>query len=49
SGWTKKDITAFWELTGISVEMDGSGVVVSQDIAEGKTIDKDSIIKVKME
>lgn len=48
-GWTKKDVTAFWDLTGISVQMEGSGRVISQDIGVGTTIDKDTKINVKME
>lgn len=47
--WTKKDITAFWDMTHIAVEMDGTGKVISQNIKAGKTIDKDTDIKVKME
>ena len=49
SGWTKKDITAFWDMTQIEVQMSGTGKVKSQNIKKGKTIDKDSVIKVKME
>jgi len=47
-GWTKKDITAFWNLTHIEVQMEGSGSVHSQNVKTGKTISKDTIIKVKM-
>lgn len=47
-GWTKKDITAFWNLTHIEVQMEGSGSVVSQNVKAKKTISKDTIIKVKM-
>ena len=46
--WTKKDITAFWQLTHIAVEMDGTGMVTSQNIQTGKVISKDTVIKVKM-
>ena len=46
--WTKKDITAFWNLTHIEVEMKGTGSVVSQNIKPGETISKDTVIKVKM-
>lgn len=49
SGWTKKDIAAFWSMTQIEVQMSGTGKVKSQNIKKGKTIDKDSVIKVKME
>lgn len=48
-GWTRKDVLAFWELTGIAVEMSGSGKVTSQSVAKGKTISADSEIKVELE
>lgn len=48
SGWTKKDVTAFWNLTGIQVTMDGTGSVVSQNISEGTSINLDSTIQVTM-
>lgn len=48
TGWTKKDITAFWKLTHIAVEMDGTGMVASQNIKAGKAINKDTVIQVKM-
>ena len=47
-GWTKKDITAFWDMTHIEVEMSGTGKVTSQNIKSGKSINKDTVIKVKM-
>lgn len=46
--WTKKDITAFWQLTHIAVDMEGTGMVTSQNIQTGKVISKDTVIKVKM-
>lgn len=48
TGWTKKDVTAFWEMTHIEVEMSGTGAVTSQDVAVGNTIDKNTKIKVSM-
>lgn len=48
TGWTKKDITAFWKLTHIAVEMDGTGMVASQNIKAGKAINKDTVIQVTM-
>ena len=48
-GWTKKDVTAFWEMTHIEVQMKGSGKVTSQNIKAGKAINSDSVIKVEME
>lgn len=49
TGWTKKDITAFWNLTNIGIEMKGTGKVVSQSINEGMAIDKRSEVTVTME
>lgn len=48
-GWSRKDVSAFWNLTGIAVDMDGLGKVTSQDIAEGSVITSESVIKVKLE
>ena len=48
-GWTKKDLTAFWMLTGISIEMEGNGSVTKQNIKSGKTIGENSSIVVTME
>ena len=48
-GWTRKDITAFWQLTGISVEVTGYGKVKAQNIEEGKTIEKNTKIQVELE
>lgn len=48
-GWTKKDLTVFWEMTGIVIEMEGNGVVKSQNIEKDKPINIDTEIKVKLE
>lgn len=47
-GWSKKDVSRFWELTGIGVTMDGFGLVSEQSVAAGDTIDKYSEIKVTL-
>lgn len=49
SGWTKKELNVYSSLTGISIEMSGSGVVRSQNIAKGTKMNKDTKIKVKLE
>jgi penicillin-binding protein 2B len=49
TGWTRKDLTAFWQLTGISIQTDGYGKVVSQNQNVGNTITKDTVIEVKLE
>lgn len=48
-GWTRKDITAFWQLTGFSIEVSGYGKVKSQNIEEGQTIQNDTKIVVELE
>ncbi|MBP3852945.1 MAG: penicillin-binding protein, partial [Erysipelotrichaceae bacterium] len=49
TGWTRKDITAFWQLTGISIETDGYGKVKEQNIEVDQAIDTNTNIKVKLE
>lgn len=39
TGWSRKDVNAFWELTGIGVDMEGYGYVVSQSIPKGTTLE----------
>ena len=48
-GWTRKDVTEFWNMTGIPIKLDGDGVVVSQSIAHNTIINKASIIDVNLE
>lgn len=50
-GWTRKDISAFWDLTGIPVSFEppqGSGLVIWQSIPAGTPIDADSGIVVEL-
>lgn len=49
TGWTRKDLTAFWQLTGISIETTGYGKVKSQNIETGQTISTDTEIQVELE
>ena len=49
TGWTRKDITAFWELTGIQIQTDGYGVVMSQSVEPETPISTDTAISVTME
>lgn len=49
TGWSSKQVTNFWTLTKIQVEMIGSGFVVEQSIPAGTTLDPDSIIEVNLE
>ena len=47
-GWSRKDVTRFWELTGIGIVMDGYGTVGEQSIAPGEPIDRFTEIKVTL-
>ena len=49
TGWSRKDVTAFWDITGLSVKIEGDGKVVSQNIPAGTTINKDDNVEVKLE
>ncbi len=49
TNWTKKDLTAFWKMSGISIVVDGNGKVVSQNIQADEVISKNDEIEVKME
>ena len=48
-GWSRKEVTAFWELTGIQVTLDGSGYVTSQSVPVGESINQETRITVKLE
>lgn len=49
TGWTRKDLTVFWQLTGISIQTNGYGKVTSQNVKEGTTISSDTKIEVTLE
>ncbi len=49
SGWTRKDVNAFSELTGIAITMEGNGKVSSQSVKKGTTISAESEISVQLE
>lgn len=49
SGWTRKDLTIFWQLTGISIKTSGYGKVTSQNVEEGTTLSSDTKIEVTLE
>lgn len=51
-GWTRKDLAAFWSLTGIKVTItppEASGLVIWQNIDPGVPIDASSGIEVELE
>ncbi len=49
TGWSRKEITAFWDLTGIEITIEGSGFVTSQNIKSGEKIDTQSQIRLVLE
>lgn len=48
TGWTLKDVTAFWQLTNIQVKVSGSGKVASQSVPEGTALHKGDTISVEL-
>lgn len=48
SGWTRKDVKLFAQLSGISIEINGTGSLVTQNVAEGTIINNDSKISVEL-
>lgn len=48
TNWSHKEVTAFWRLTGIEVELSGSGYVFEQSVPVNEKISKDKVIKVKL-
>ncbi|HAX72899.1 MAG TPA: penicillin-binding protein [Firmicutes bacterium] len=48
NGWTKDDVFKFCSLTGIKVNFEGEGHVVSQSIAPNQTVTKDVTLSVEL-
>lgn len=48
SGWTRKEIVSYWNLSGIGFEISGSGIVYEQSVSPGSTVDKNTTITVKL-
>ncbi|MBO4217884.1 MAG: penicillin-binding protein [Erysipelotrichaceae bacterium] len=49
TGWSRSEVMAFWDLTGIGIKTEGYGFVTSQSVAPGERIDKSIIINLKLE
>lgn len=47
-GWALKDVKQYSEITGISIQTEGSGSVVSQSVKAGTKIDQSSKIKLTL-
>ena len=39
TGWTRKDVIDYWNLSGLSIRMEGYGVAYEQSLAPGSSID----------
>jgi penicillin-binding protein 2B len=39
NGWTRKDVIYYWNLSGLSIRMEGDGVAYEQSLAPGSSID----------
>ena len=48
TGWSRKEVMAFWAMTNIEIYMNGFGLVVEQDILPGSLLYKDTIISLKL-
>ena len=48
-GWSRSEVMAFWDLTGIGIKTEGYGFVSSQSVEPGTPIDKSVIINLKFE
>ncbi len=46
TGWTRKDVSALWAVSGFGFKLDGDGVVVSQNIPPGTVVSKGTQIEV---
>lgn len=48
TGWTRKDVTGLWEVSGYGIKMEGLGTVVSQNIEPGTIVSKNDTIEVTL-
>ena len=49
TGWSRKDIYAFWELVNIEITIEGNGYVTSQSIPKGTIIDSTDHLTLTLE
>lgn len=47
-GWTRKDVATFWDLSGIPIQIAGSGTVAEQSVPPDTVINVESKIEVKL-
>ncbi|MEG0177448.1 penicillin-binding protein [Anaerorhabdus sp.] len=49
TGWSKKDVTALWEITDFGFKISGSGQVISQNVPIDAFVTKDTEIEVELQ
>ena len=49
TGWTRKDVTALWAVTGFGFQLQGEGTVTKQSVPAGTIVNKGTSIKVTFE
>ena len=47
TGWTRKDVSSLWAVTGFGFELSGDGTVKSQSVAPGTVLTKGTTIQVE--
>ncbi len=47
TGWTRKDVSSLWAVTGFGFELSGDGTVTSQSVAPGTVVTKGTTIQVE--
>lgn len=48
-GWSRKDVTNFWDISNVAVRINGYGTVVTQSIPAGASITKENEIDVTLQ
>ncbi len=49
TGWTRKEVVGFWEVSGVAFKLSGNGKVVYQSVPANSYITKDTEIEVELE
>lgn len=47
TGWTRRDVTALWQVTQFGFKLSGDGKVITQNIAPGSTVSRGTQIAVE--
>ena len=49
TGWTRKDVTGLWAVTGFGFQLEGTGTVAKQSIPPGTAVTKGTDIRITFE